>query len=103
MTLFGLAGRTASLCLARKQKGVNHACCGLQARCIALAHGGSLLIAAIRQSSERRSENGLESYAAGFSIFIIVPDGLARSSPFYGPLGYIPPPKLRQPTNGSFK
>ena len=48
---------------------------GLHARCMALAHGGRLLVAAIRQSSMRRTASGIESCPAGFSIFRIGDDG----------------------------
>ncbi len=53
---------------------------GLHARCIALAHGGRWLVAAIRQASERRTPDGIRPCPAGFSIFRIGPDGCLQAS-----------------------
>ena len=48
---------------------------GLHARCMAIVHGGRMLVAAIRQDSLRRTESGLQPCPAGFSIFRIRDDG----------------------------
>lgn len=48
---------------------------GLHARCIAIAQGGRLLVAALRQASQRRTDAGIEDCPAGFSIFRIGDDG----------------------------
>lgn len=55
---------------------------GLHARCIDFAHGGTLLVAAIRQSSMRRVEGirgiaaaRIERCPAGLSMFRVGPDG----------------------------
>lgn len=48
---------------------------GLHARCIDLAHGGHLLVAAIRQPSARRVGHGIESCPAGLSVFRVAADG----------------------------
>ncbi len=48
---------------------------GLHARCIAIAHGGRWLVAAIRQASEQRTPEGISHHPAGFSVFRIGQDG----------------------------
>lgn len=48
---------------------------GLHARCIAIAQGGRLLVAALRQASQRRTDAGVEDCPAGFSILRIGHDG----------------------------
>ncbi|XDF37621.1 beta-propeller fold lactonase family protein [Paracidovorax avenae] len=55
---------------------------GLHARCIALAHGGRLLVAAIRQASAQRTPEGIRHCPAGFSTFRIGQDGCLQ------PLGH---------------
>lgn len=48
---------------------------GLHARCMVLTHGGSLLVAAIRQRSARRTDDGVVDCPAGFSVFSVADDG----------------------------
>ncbi|AVS74227.1 hypothetical protein [Paracidovorax cattleyae] len=55
---------------------------GLHAHCIAIAHGGRLLVAAIRQASAQRIPEAIRHCPAGFSIFRIGQDGCLQ------PLGH---------------
>lgn len=49
--------------------------CRACTRCIAIAQGGRLLVAALRQASQRRTDAGVEDCPAGFSILRIGHDG----------------------------
>lgn len=48
---------------------------GQHARCVALAHGGTLLLAAIRQDSAHRMDGDVIDRHAGVSVFRIAADG----------------------------